>query len=186
VGTGFDTLAEIETALGTKAAASHTHNADDINAGTLADARLPARLGAEPKTVTDWNDAIENGFYWATNTASNAPEASWFYGWAVNDGSANWAAQTLVRVDNGKRFTRRKHSGTWGSWVQMTDADGAPLGGTDWTYLSASLTGTAVSITGLPSGVSDLVVILDGASLNSPDYLVMQLGDAGALRLPAI
>jgi hypothetical protein len=41
VGAGFDTLAEVETALGTKAAASHTHNASDINAGTLDVARIP-------------------------------------------------------------------------------------------------------------------------------------------------
>ena len=95
-GTGSTTAAAALIALGA-AATSHQHGAGDITSGTLANAQLPARLQAAAQTITDWNNAVENGWYQGSN-AANAPEGvlDWWLG-CVETHYDRWVTQTVHR-----------------------------------------------------------------------------------------
>jgi lysophospholipase L1-like esterase len=89
---------------------------------------LPARLGTGALIVTDWNDATENGFYGAANTAANAPTAD-FYGGMVKAINTNYLEQTLFVYNNNqeaadtKTWRRMRVNGTWGSWMALSMSD---------------------------------------------------------------
>ena len=95
-GTGSNSAAAALIALGA-AATSHQHGAGDITSGTLANAQLPARLQAASQTITDWNNAVENGWYQGSQ-AANAPEGvlDWWLGY-VETHYARWVTQTVHR-----------------------------------------------------------------------------------------
>ena len=95
-GTGSTTAAAALIALGA-AATSHQHGAGDITSGTLANAQLPARLQAASQTITDWNNALENGWYQG-NRAASAPEGvlDWWLG-CVETHYDRWVTQTVHR-----------------------------------------------------------------------------------------
>ena len=95
-GTGSTTAAAALIALGA-AATSHQHGAGDITSGTLANAQLPARLQAAAQTITDWNNAVENGWYQGSS-AANAPEGvlDWWLG-CVETHYDRWVTQTVHR-----------------------------------------------------------------------------------------
>ena len=95
-GTGSTTAAAALIALGA-AATSHQHGAGDITSGTLANAQLPARLQSAAQTITDWNNAVENGWYQGSN-AANAPEGvlDWWLG-CVETHYDRWVTQTVHR-----------------------------------------------------------------------------------------
>ena len=95
-GTGSTTAAAALIALGA-AATSHQHGAGDITSGTLANAQLPARLQAASQTITDWNNALENGWYQGSS-AANAPGGvlDWWLGY-VEAHYDRWVTQTVHR-----------------------------------------------------------------------------------------
>lgn len=99
-------------------------SASNLNAGTVPDARLPARLGGVAATISDWNAATSNGWYMASD-AINAPEASgWFIGLVENHGAVGWCTQTVhafasdMAADT-KTWRRDQNIGTWGSWYRL-------------------------------------------------------------------
>lgn len=100
-------------------------DASNLNAGTLPDARLPARLGVASGVtiVTDWNNANENGWYKGGNTALNAPDATYTYIGFVQRWDAANMVQTVVTYSSDSSNTRswrRIMSGNvWGAWFQV-------------------------------------------------------------------
>jgi hypothetical protein len=147
-GTGSTTVAGALTNLGA-AAATHFHNASAINAGTLDNARLPARLQATAQTITDWDNALENGWFQG-NQAANAPEGvlDWWLGYVEAHFHNRWLTQTVHRftadAPTNTQIWRRSSSdnGTarvWGAWykLQLSQAE------QDARYLSAWVSKTS-------------------------------------------
>lgn len=113
-----------DAALAGKANSSHTHDATHINAGTLPDARLPARLNAVASTITDWNLAVTNGWYMGYNIL-NQPVAgtTWYLG-QVDAHNNLYVTQTAVAFTgassaNTQTFRRHNMNGTWGAWYKL-------------------------------------------------------------------
>ena len=102
---------------------SYYQNADNINAGTLSNARMREGLKETATIITDWDSAIKNGWYNATD-ATNAPEATaWFIG-EVLAHNALWITQTVYRFTDDsetdtKVFRRECNDGSWGSWYRL-------------------------------------------------------------------
>jgi microcystin-dependent protein len=127
-GTGANTAAGALVNLGA-AAATHNHDASAINSGTLDNARLPARLQAAAQTITDWNNALENGWYQGSS-AANAPEGvlDWWLGY-VEAHYDRWVTQTVHRftadAPTNTHIWRRSSADagaavrTWGPWYKL-------------------------------------------------------------------
>lgn len=89
--------------------------------------RLPLRLSPSGQEVTDWNDAIDPGFYWAQGTALNSPSnGGAAHQGIVTVGVAGVEPRIIQEVKAGwgdSRITetfRRRFNGTaWGSWYQV-------------------------------------------------------------------
>jgi hypothetical protein len=119
---------------------THEHSGADVTSGTVPDARMPTRLGTVAKTVTDWNDATEAGWYMG-NGVTNTPAAGWWMG-IVEVHNSNYIIQTLCDFDGAQaRWRRVRNAGTWGSWykvltekytVSTSDASGTPADGDLW------------------------------------------------------
>jgi len=173
--------------------------ADNLNAGTVSDARLPARLGAVAATISDWNAATSNGWYMASG-AINAPEASgWFIGHVENHGAVGWCTQTVhafsgdMEADT-KTWRRDQNNGAWGSWyrLRLSEAEQRAI------YLNASnlntgtipaarvptlnqnTTGNAASATKLQTPRTINGVPFDGSSNISIKSNLNQLNQSGA------
>lgn len=81
-------------------------------------------------TITDWNDAVENGWYMGNN-AANAPTNStdgttvWYFGYVIAH-NANYVLQEAYHFtasDNAKyisKYIRARKEGTWGVWTNVT------------------------------------------------------------------
>jgi hypothetical protein len=54
---------------------------------------LPPRLGAGSQMVTDWNSAVDNGYYFADGAALNAPQGGYLQGHVT--ASSGWTDQYL-------------------------------------------------------------------------------------------
>lgn len=125
--------------------------ASSITSGQFSDDRIGtlsagSRLGAgTSKTVTDWNAALENGFYMASNGA-NAPAGDWMLGQATVHNS-DWVTQEVWQFTSGARpqprWTRNKLGGNWQpwkridnprTWVQGNDPGGAADEGDLWIW----------------------------------------------------
>lgn len=113
------------------AAASHSHSAANITSGTLADARLPARIGPTAQSISDWNSATSNGWY-MSSTAANAPAGGWFIGHTENHGAAGWCTQTVHAFSGDtegdtKTYRREQNNGSWGSWYRLRVSEAEQL-----------------------------------------------------------
>lgn len=92
---------------------------------------VPVRLSADGKTVTDWNDAIEVGFYRA-NGAANAPPG-WAAGVAVfvREGPSRVIQEAVSETtspDTQIITYRRTLSGsTWTAWLPVGTFNGGTL-----------------------------------------------------------
>ena len=118
-------------AIGSEAQAAqlavNSHSAANITSGTLADARLPARLNTVAATVTDWNSALTNGWYMGYNIA-NAPVAGqWFIGRVLAHNSL-YVTQTVHQftadTEADTKTWRRSSTDvsgvrTWGAWYRV-------------------------------------------------------------------
>ncbi|WP_266156782.1 pyocin knob domain-containing protein [Dyella silvatica] len=79
-----------------------------------------ASLGVAATTITDWNNATENGWHMAAG-AANAPGGGWFMGY-VSQHNNDWIQQELFDFTNGPdvtRYRRHKMSSNWGGWFQI-------------------------------------------------------------------
>lgn len=152
---------------GTTLAASDIPNLDanKITSGTIGDARLPTRLGTIAKSVTDWDTAIENGWYMGTD-AANAPTVGWIIGTSENHGAAGWCTQLVhafssdSEIDT-KTYRRERNNGVWGTWqrVRLTQSEQSAI------YLNASnLNAGTVPTARLGSGTASSTTFLAGDS----------------------
>jgi hypothetical protein len=83
---------------------------------TVADSTLPARLRAACKTVTDWNNALEPGWYTsAAGSQANAPGTGNTYGFTYGDGISQ-VVQNALDTATGSVLRRVKWQGNWGPW----------------------------------------------------------------------
>ncbi len=96
--------------------------------GILPEVCLPGRLRANAAQVSDWNAALENGWYMAPD-AANAPGANWCIG-EVESHNSQWVTQTVraFTTDSGsdsQLFRRDLNAGGWSAWVRlrMTEAE---------------------------------------------------------------
>lgn len=103
------------------AAASHTHGASDIASGTIADARLPGRLRTSPQTVTDANDAADNGWYIINgSTGANAPASEWFFVQTIGGANKAQVAAAVAGSGSDPRVYRRRYlSNVWEPWYRL-------------------------------------------------------------------
>lgn len=123
--------------------------------GGLGGAPLPARLGALAQTITDWNLAVENGWYMAGDAANGPAGATWWIG-TVSAHNPAYVVQEVINFNSAtpKTYRRQLLSGAWQPWVQtletITDLDAryasqplpariGPVGATitDWNQATA-------------------------------------------------
>lgn len=109
----------------------------------IADADLPARLGAIGLQVTDLNTATNDGWHWFASGATNSPTAS--YGAllvsVVNTGTN--LRQIVYEYVSDTVWVRRRQDATWGAWQQMwptakhcaTYSANVQIGGGTWTAI---------------------------------------------------
>ena len=124
-------------------------------------------------TVTDWNDALKDGHYYAAGTAANVPSAHAYVGLVTRFDDSN-IVQLLLRLDTEAVWIRRRLAGTFGSWTQVALR---PL--TLATMQSA--TGSVVSFS-IPTGMQEITVMFDGVSLSGTDDVLVQIGDSGGFE----
>ena len=153
---------------------SHNHDASNINAGTLANDRLPARLQAAAQTISDWNDALENGWYQG-NQAANAPDGvlDWWLGY-VEAYNALWVTQTVHRFTmdtpaNTDIWRRSSSDGggfrIWNAWykLQLSQAEQDARYQASGSYAAASHTHGNITNAGAIGTTANLPVVT-GAS----------------------
>ena len=95
---------------------------DDLEASNTD---IQSRFGKICKTITDWNTAVENGFYMA-NGATNGPvSGQWFFGYVIAY-STEYVRQEVYQFTQSAsapsvtHYVREKTNGTWGSWANLT------------------------------------------------------------------
>ncbi|MFE7084517.1 pyocin knob domain-containing protein, partial [Priestia megaterium] len=77
------------------------------------------RYPTQCKLISNWDDAIQNGRYMASN-AINAPYAdAWFMGIVIVHAS-DWVVQKLIQFTGDQEFERTKRGGTWEQWVETS------------------------------------------------------------------
>ena len=105
---------------------------------------LPARLGVYPVQITDWNNAIETGWYMGSAVA-NAPDGNWWIGQVVSH-NAIWTTQTIYpfTMDSpaSPRVMQRQTNGVAGVWTAWTLHIGSNAG-RDCTISTAAPSGGA-------------------------------------------
>lgn len=99
---------------------------DDADAAT-ARGTLAAMKGNQT-TVTDWNDALKDGHYYAAGGASNAPTSDAFVG-SVTRFDDNNLLQMASRLDADEVYIRRRLAGTFSSWARLARAAEVPASG---------------------------------------------------------
>jgi hypothetical protein len=101
----------------------HTHTASQITDFSAAfNANLPARLGANAVTVTDWNNALENGWYFCS-TGTNAPVGDWCVGRveAINSANVTQTVHAYAIDGSGNTYTYRRSrtNNVWEAWYKL-------------------------------------------------------------------
>lgn len=91
------------------------------------DLKLDARLnlGVVAQTITDWNTALDNGWYMGS-AAANAPDGvNWFLGFVEAHGATGYRTQTVhdfvndTTVADLKLWRRRQSGGVWNAWYKI-------------------------------------------------------------------
>lgn len=104
----------------------------NINVGVLPDERLPPRLRESSQIITDWNAALNSGWYRGQD-AAHAPGSGWYMGEVVKHYDT-WVTQTVHDFDsdsgsNTKSYRRDRNysggNGVWTPWyrVRITEAE---------------------------------------------------------------
>lgn len=128
----LDTLAELAAALGNDpyfatTIAAQIADAARLKTGTVPDARLPEHLQANSKTITNWDDAVYNGWYMmsaADHPSGNGPIADhWCYGFVIVHNLA-WLEQRVIAFTHdeyGSRpvYKRWRVNGIWTPWRRV-------------------------------------------------------------------
>lgn len=171
----------------------HTHTASQItDFAPAVDARLPARLsGASTQSITDWNLAVENGWY-RGSSAANAPATGWAYG--VVELYNNSTITQTVHMPSGdgapdtKVWRRSMDAGVWGAWYRLQWSQVEQ----DARYAPITHTHTAAQITDFAEAVDDRVGALVKAGANvtvtyddAANTLTIGATGGGTAQLPA-
>jgi hypothetical protein len=86
--------------------------------GKLADGWLPARLFNTCKYISDWNAAIDNGWY-MSNDGINSPVRQWLMGEVINHNHL-WVCQRVCAFATDQTwYVRYKIDGVWSSWTHL-------------------------------------------------------------------
>ena len=89
---------------------------------------LPDRLATEAQLVTDWNLAVENGWYYNEDygSAINGPGGDYYIGQVfrpgdlADGGSGDFIVQILYDLGyQGRMFIRAKMYGGWNPWYAI-------------------------------------------------------------------
>jgi hypothetical protein len=79
---------------------------------------LPANLGPQPLSITDWNAALATGWYMGSSVA-NAPDGNWYIG-QVYEHNPSWFTQILYGFTQGYSacpiWRRNMYNGAWSPW----------------------------------------------------------------------
>ena len=132
----------------------------DLQAAINAKMDAVARLGAVAQTITDWNSALDNGWYMG-NAAANAPEGiNWFLGNVEAHGSTGWRTQTVHQFNadsasDPKVWRRAQDNGSWGIWykLQLSQAE------QDARYM---LLANKATVAQIRAATTDKIVTSDG------------------------
>jgi hypothetical protein len=131
-------------------------NASNIATGTVPDARLPTRIGTVAKTITDWNNAQENGWYMGS-AVTNAPSTAWYIGEVQvhrNDAPNGYVVQTVTgftTASDSDSVTYRRYlqANVWTAWARLrisqTELDTRYVRSGATTTLTAGYPTTAVN-----------------------------------------
>jgi hypothetical protein len=81
------------------------------------------RLGRICKSLTDWNTAVDSGWYMGS-TVTNGPAAltTWTMGEVIAHGAAGWRVQRVwdfTQPADSQVYERRQLNGTWSSWIKV-------------------------------------------------------------------
>lgn len=147
------------------AATAFTLNGTLITATPAQINRLAGPLGAVPVTVTDWNNATENGYYYGASSATNSPTASEAIMGTVVALDANNVAQEVFGLTSGSVWKRQKKAGTWETiWtryaLQQVEITGNldSIGAGQYSgYVNTATVGTS----NYPSGIAPALGILN-------------------------
>ena len=115
---------------------------------------LPARLGTVSQTITDWDNAVTNGWFMA-NGAANAPGTGWMLGSVVAH-NAIWLTQyvhafTADDDSNTQAWMRSCNNGNWSSWWKVLQTQTE----LDARYYTQGEVDTLVAAAGGDSGLSE-------------------------------
>lgn len=117
-----------------KELAPELRDVGNMNAGMLANARLPNRLQDQMalNVSSDLNNAVATGYYGQSDTTLNKSPLNYAIV-HVEVWSADWITQTATWTfatgTDVLRWRRHRHSGTtWGPWYQLADHKAGWLG----------------------------------------------------------
>ncbi len=130
---------------------SHTHDAGDIVSGELPNARLPERLQEDAQSITDWNTAVQVGFYSAQGAANGPDGTNWYLG-IVEAEQPDWVTQTAhaFRLDaetDTLTWRRDRNNGTWTGWYRLRLSEAEQRAVFDTLYAPLSHTHTLSQVT---------------------------------------
>lgn len=99
----------------TVGSASNAHNATVVQGLDVVSILNGRGFNGTCTNVSDWDNAINNGFYMASG-ATNAPNTDWWMGYVIVH-NANWVAQIVNNFNSTRVWKQRfKVNGTWTAW----------------------------------------------------------------------
>ncbi len=124
------------TAVSADAGNTSTLGTDGLIYTPASGYTLPARLGPYAQAITDWNQAIDSGWYMGESCA-NAPTTGWALGTVISHNPI-WTTQTVHMFTgdwsgNTETYRRDQNNGSWSAWYQILgsvqELDARYLGG---------------------------------------------------------
>lgn len=99
--------------------------------GTMTESYLPNRLRQYTlyASLSDWNSAVESGFYRSPGSTTNAPTTAAYVGFALPYNSTpDYNVQLAFQRDDPTKFYVRGYTNpTWSSWTQICPAGKQPI-----------------------------------------------------------
>lgn len=86
--------------------------------GEIPTNQLPQRLWTGAQTITDWDTAIDSGFYNSANGSANGPNSAFLCGVVFTRGNTH-ATQIVADFTNRRVYIRTRSSGTFNAWRRL-------------------------------------------------------------------
>ncbi len=167
-GSDFANPAQVLTNIGA-APKVHTHAISDIVGlqNALDNVVLPGRLASTSTVTTDWNTAVDNGFYTSTG-AANEPGTGYWIGIVANRAGSTHVVQDLFNTPGSAtdtmHYRRQRQNGNWGAWFKVTDAQTE----LDARYAPLSHSQAISTITGLQAALDAKAPLASPALTGTP------------------